>query len=128
FVVSMGDPKSRWVMRPKEAARGGDGTDKELVLQFETPIEVSGKVLDSDGRPVVDIAIAALADSREGPGLDSKTTDADGRCRMRLPSGRAKIYFNGSLKGLHRREEATIEIQTGQGKVEGPVFTLKAME
>lgn len=72
-------------------------------------------------------AISALADTQEGPGLSDDMTDRDGRYRLRLPSGRARLYFNSLPDGFVYPDPQIIkrlEITAGQDAVERLDFTI----
>jgi hypothetical protein len=100
FTVSVIDPDDRWVHRPQEAIEGTTADGPELRLTMERAVEISGKVVDSEGNPVEGAAISALADTQEGPGLDHDVTDRQGRYRLRVPAGAAKLYFNSLPDGF----------------------------
>jgi hypothetical protein len=100
FNVWVSDPDDRWVHRPQESIEGTMADGPELRLTMEAAVEISGKVVDSEGNPVEGAAISALADTREGSGLDDDVTDRLGRYRLRVSAGGAKLYFNALPDGF----------------------------
>jgi hypothetical protein len=128
FVVSASDPTNRWVFRPLERAHGSPKKGRELTLKMETGIPVSGKVVDPDGTIVEGAAISALADTREGPGLDHDVTDHTGQYRLHLPAGSAKLYFNSVPDGFkYPRPQIVKRLEIGprQAAIKDLDFTLE---
>ena len=128
FGVSIQDDQKRWLFVPLENVQASDGPPKQLLLQLESGVEITGRVLDSQGKPVPHAHFSALADTSESPGLDHCTTDLQGRYRFLLPPGPAKLYFNALPDGFAYPKPQIIKrlsIQAGQGAVSGLDFTLK---
>jgi thiol-disulfide isomerase/thioredoxin len=127
FVLSVEDPSHQWVTRPRERLSVANGATKEVAMSMETGVDVSGRVLDPEGKPVEAAFISALADTQEGPGLADDGTDRDGRYQLRLPSGRAKLYFNSLPSGFVYPDPNIIkrlDITAGQGTVKDLDFTV----
>lgn len=95
FVLSATDPKERWVVRPIEDIRVNSDRTTRQNLELGSPIQVSGRVLDSDGNPVQGATLSAISDSKLGSGLDSDSTNDDGQYRLSLSSGPVRLYFSG---------------------------------
>ncbi|HVX14213.1 MAG TPA: carboxypeptidase regulatory-like domain-containing protein [Pirellulales bacterium] len=127
FDLSVRDPSRRWIMRPIERLSVANGETKEVAFSMETGVDVSGRVVDADGKPVEAAYVVALTDTQPGSGLADDGTDGDGRYRLRLPSGRAKLYFSGLPSGFiypEPRIMKRLEITAGQDAVENLDFTL----
>ncbi|HWB08074.1 MAG TPA: redoxin domain-containing protein [Pirellulales bacterium] len=127
FVLSLEDPSHRWVARPRERVSVANGETKELVLSMETGVDVSGRVFDPEGKPVEAAFISALADTQEGPGLADDGTDRDGRYQLKLPSGRAKLYFNSLPSGFVYPDPQVIkrlDITAGHEAIKDLDFTI----
>ncbi len=130
FVLSVSDSKNLGTFRPLENQLVKPEHDPHLTLRMETGTLVSGRVLDPDGKPVEGAAISAVVDSETGPspGLDDDFTKADGKYQLRLPSGRAKLYFNSLPEGFAYPKPQVIkllDIQPGQTNIENLDFTLQ---
>jgi thiol-disulfide isomerase/thioredoxin len=127
FVLSVEDPSHQWITRPRERLSVPTGETKEVAVSMETGVDVSGRVFDPDGKPVEAAFISALADTQEGPGLADDRTDRNGRYRLRLPSGRAKLYFNSLPSGFVYPDPQIIkqmEITAGQEPIKDLDFTI----
>ncbi|HEV3339603.1 MAG TPA: carboxypeptidase regulatory-like domain-containing protein [Pirellulales bacterium] len=127
FVLSVRDPGHQWITRPHERLSVPTGETKEVAISMETGVEVSGRVVDHKGKPVEAAFISALADTEEGPGLADDGTDREGRYQLRLPSGRAKLYFNSLPSGFVYPEPQIVirlDITGGQDAIKGLDFTL----
>jgi hypothetical protein len=131
FIVAVRDPQARWAIHPREGVRGRAAPGEELTLKLQTPVAVSGTVRDPEGKPVEAAALSALADTREGPGLDSTSTDRNGRYRLRLPPGKAKLYFNAVPDGFDYPNPqiiAQLDLLPKEKSVENLDFTLPRKE
>ena len=128
FELSVHDPKKLWAFRPRENLLVHPRENRRLTLTMETGTRVSGRVLNTDGKPVEAAGIAAVADDkRASPVLGHDSTDADGRYEFRLPAGDAFFYFNGLPDGYAYPDPQIIKhlkIQTGQGAIRGVDFTI----
>jgi hypothetical protein len=128
FVVSVRDADERWVFRPKESVKGSEEAGPELTLKMETGILISGRVLDVDGNAVEGAALSALADTHEGPGLDSVMSDHNGSYQLRVPSGAAKLYFNALPDGFKYPDPQIIkqlDLEPMQAEIRDLNFTLE---
>lgn len=127
FVLSLEDPSHESVARPRERLSVAAGKTEDLTVTMEVPVAVSGRVFDPEGKPVEGAAISALADTQEGPGLADDMTDREGRYHLRLPRGRAKLYFNSLPDGFVYPDPQIInrlEILAEQGDTENLDFTI----
>lgn len=127
FILSVEDPSHQWVARPRERLSVAAGETKDIAVQMEVPVTVTGHAFDPEGTPLEGASISALADTQEAPGLAHDTTDRDGRYRLRLPSGRAKLYFNSLPTGFIYPDPQIIkrlDISPGQEAIVGLDFTL----
>ena len=68
FVLSIEDPKKLLVFRPLENLYVEPHKDPSLALNLEAGVRVSGRVLDTAGKPVQGAFVAAVADSQGGTG------------------------------------------------------------
>jgi hypothetical protein len=131
FVVSMEDPKKRWTFRPREDLLVLPENPQELTLRLEVGVKVTGRVLDPEGTPVEGAALSAIADSKGGPGLCHDVTDATGRYHLRLPTGRARLYFNSLPDGFVYPDPQVIkelEVKDGQARIENLNFTVQRQQ
>jgi thiol-disulfide isomerase/thioredoxin len=127
FVLSVEDPSHQWIMGPRENLRIAAGESKDAEVEMEIGVAVSGSVIDTEGDPVEGAALSALADTQIGSGLAHDTSDRDGRYRLRLPSGRARLYFNSLPDGFVYPDPqiiARLDITAGQNPIEGLDFTI----
>lgn len=128
FDLSVVDPKKRWVFPPMENLLGHPSTALELNLNLESGVLVTGRVSDADGKPIANAALSALSDTQNAAGLDNAVTDAEGRYKLRLPSGKAKLYFNSLPTGFaypNPQIVKTLDITAGQRDMEKLDFTLE---
>jgi hypothetical protein len=131
FVVSVEDPKKRWTFRPRENLLVLPENPRELTLRLEVGVQVTGRVLDTEGAPVEGAALSAIADSKNGPGLCHDITDATGRYQLHLPAGRARLYFNSLPDGFVYPDPQVVrelDIKDGQAKLENMDFTLQRQQ
>jgi hypothetical protein len=117
FVLSVNDPQERWVFRPRENLLIKPGERRSITLELEPGVRITGRVADPDGKPVEGAGISAVADNQTGSGLADDDTNADGRYEFRLPSGRARIYFNSLPDGFeYPRPQIVKELDIGPGQ------------
>ncbi|HEV7223119.1 MAG TPA: carboxypeptidase regulatory-like domain-containing protein [Pirellulales bacterium] len=131
FVLSFEDPGLHWIVRPREQLSVAPGETKHVTVSMEAGVAVSGRVFDPDGHPVEGAALSALADTQSTPALAHDMTDREGRFRLRLPSGRAQLYFNSLPDGfLYPKPQIIkrLDIAAGQDAVEGLDFTIPRTE
>lgn len=127
FVLSVEDPSHQWSARPRERLSVTTGETKDVTVQMELPVTVSGRVFNPEGKPVEGAAVSALVDTEEGSGLAHDMTDREGRYRMRLPSGRARLYFNSLPSGFVYPDPQIIkrlDLLPGQESIEDLDFTI----
>jgi hypothetical protein len=127
FVLSVDDPTHQWLARPREGLQIASGESKDVDISMEVGIVVSGRVLDPKRNPVEGAALSAVTDSNGGPGLADDMTDREGRYRLRLPSGGARLYFNSLPNGFAYPDPQVVkelDLKTGQDPIEGLDFTL----
>jgi hypothetical protein len=127
FVLSVDDPQERWVFRPRKGLLAKPGERKNITLEVEPGVRVTGRVADAEGKPVEGAGISAVADNQPGSGLADDGTDADGRYEFRLPSGPARIYFNSLPDGFEYPRPQIVKelnIEPGQAAIENLDFVL----
>lgn len=127
FVLYVQDPRHQWTARPRERLSIAPGETQDIAVSMEVGVYVSGRVFDPEGKPVDGAAISALADTQEGSSLAGDMTDRDGRYRLRLPSGRARLYFNALPDGFVYPNPQIIkrlDITVGQDAVDELNFTI----
>ncbi len=127
LVVSINDPQKRWTFQPLEDLLLKVDEHRNLSLTLESGIRVSGRVTDSDGKPVAAAHLSAVTDSNVGSGLDGATTDSDGRYQLRLPSGKSRLYFNSLPSGFNYPDPQVIKhlaVGPGQQDLENLNFVL----
>jgi len=129
FNLSATDPKDKWVFRPQEDLLGHPSTPLELDLNLETGVLVRGRVFDPEGKPLAGAALSALNENpRNDTGLAHDMSDAEGRYKLRLPAGKARLYFNSLPDGFAYPRPPivkTLDITAGQADLEGVDFTLE---
>ncbi|HEX7378281.1 MAG TPA: hypothetical protein VF278_14280 [Pirellulales bacterium] len=72
-------------------------------------------------------AISALADTQGAPGLADDVSGHEGRYHLRLPSGRAQLYFNALPDGFVYPDPQIVkrlELLAGQDAIENLDFTM----
>lgn len=125
FVLSIEDPQHRWTIRPMENLLVQTGEPQSMTLDLEAGVLVSGRVLDEEGNPVAGAGFSAVGDSQNGPGLGDDGTDAKGHYQFRLPSGRARLYFNSLPDGFAYPDPQIVkelDIEPGQADIENLDF------
>ena len=120
FVLSVEDPMNTSVFRPLEKLLVEPRQDPNLMLNLETGTWLSGRVLDAAGKPVEAAHITAVADDNGGPGLGADSTDARGQYKIRLPAGRACLYFSGLPDGFRYPKPPVKDLEITPGQVEIP--------
>ncbi len=128
FCLSITDPQGQFRFRPIENLNLAANENRHVTLQTDAAVRVSGKVVDSDGNPVEGAAIAALADTLEGPGLDHGRTDKSGHYEFRLPAGKARLYFSGLPSRYVYPDPQTLkklDIQLDQDEIQNLNFTVE---
>lgn len=132
FNLSVIDPKGKWVFRPMQDLLIQTGDKLDLDLNLETGVLVSGRVFDSEGKPLAGAALSALNESpKNDTSLANDMSDAEGRYKLRLPAGKARLYFNALPDGFAYPEPRimkTLDITTGQADIEKLDFTLQRQE
>ena len=89
---------------------------------------VSGRVFDTEGKPVQAASFSAIADSKDGPGLSHDSTDGNGRYQFRLPSGSAQLYFDALPDGFAYPDPQIVkrlDIKPGQADIQNLDFTIQ---
>lgn len=127
FVLSVKDPNDRLTFRPMEGLAVNCGETKDATLSMETGVVVSGRVFDPEGLPVEGAAISAVTESLNGSGLAGDSTDRDGRYRLRLPTGGARLYFNSLPSGFDYPKPPIVkqlDIQAEQDPIDDLNFTI----
>ena len=128
FVLSVEDPKMQSVIRPSKNLFVDPHKDPHFVLNMETGVRVSGRVSDTEGKPVRRGQRIGVADRQGGAGLGHDSTDASGRYQIRLPSGGAVLYFSGLPDGLAYPNPQVVKelnIEPGQSDIQNLDFTLQ---
>ena len=128
FVLTIDDRKKLWTFRPSESLFVPPRQDPSLALNMEAGKQVSGRILDPQGKPVQAAGIAAVADDHGGSMLASDMTDGNGRYQFRLPSGNAYLYFNGLPDGFAYPKPQIVkqlDITPGQADIVNLDFTLQ---
>jgi hypothetical protein len=131
FVLSVSDPKNRWAIQPIENLLIAAGEAKSFEITLEELVSISGRVIDLAGKPIAQAAISVLVDSDEGPGLDHDVTDEDGQYLLRIPPGKAKIYFNALPEGIAYPDPQIVkrlEVESGQAPLTEVNFSLERDE
>ncbi len=127
FVFSIEDPKKLWTFRPIEDLHTVVGNPRNLTLEMERGVLVSGRVLDQDGQPVEGAAFSAISDNRSDAGLSHDLTDGSGHYQFRLPTGAARLYFNALPDGFEYPDPQIVkhlEVGSGQADIEDLNFTI----
>ena len=127
YHLKVADSSKRWVFRPQESVPVAAGQRREMVLQMETGVPVSGRVLDPDGKSVERAAVAAITEGQDDVGLDDAQTDAEGRFQFHLPSGIARFAFRGVPEGFDYPKPEFVkqlDIKAGQAPIDDLQFTL----
>ena len=128
FVLSIEDPTHRSTFRPLENFLVQPDEEQSLELEMETGVLVSGRVFDPEGKPVAAASFSAVADSQNGPGLAHDMTDANGRYQFRIPSGKARLYFDSLPEGFaypNPQIVANLDVASGQDDIKDLDFTLE---
>ena len=130
FVLYVTDSKKLSTYRPLENQLVEPDKDPHLTLRMETGTLVSGRVLDPDDKPVEGAAISAVADTERGPGpgLGDDFTKASGKYQLRLPAGKAHLYFNSLPDGFAYPKPQVVKnlnIEPGQPDIANLDFTLQ---
>lgn len=115
-----------WTFRPFENLLVQPHKDPVLILNMEIGALVSGRVFDTEGKPVQGASFSAIADSQAGLGGDS--TDGNGRYQFRLPAGGAHLYFNALPEGFAYPDPQIVkrlDIKSGQADIQNLDFTIQ---
>jgi hypothetical protein len=83
-----------WTYRAAADARLTPGQTTEVEIELIRGVQVEGRVIDADGRPVAGIGVGVYGPirPRSGAAIVSMKTDQDGRYRFRLPPGETYFY------------------------------------
>ncbi len=89
------------VRRPQRVALARAGAQLAAKVALEDGVEVAGVVTaNPGGEPVAEVMVTAITPDNLQLNLGYRRTDSQGRFTMRLPSGKAKLYFSSVPRGF----------------------------
>ena len=118
FAMHAEPVQRKWVVRPRILRLGVAQHRRDVVMELGHAVEVTGVVVESGkGSPIERASVIALTDGDPAIRMGNCTTDSQGRFTLRLPAGRAKLYFGSVPSGFVYPDPqivAEIEVTTQQ--------------
>jgi hypothetical protein len=120
---SMNRADSPWTVRAAQGIELKSGGSNEALIELIRGVEVTGKVLTSDGQPLkrANVGIQGPMQPRSIGRIVRAITDTEGRYRYRLPGGEIYVYVMGHPPG---HADRNVKVPDGVDRFEVPPIVM----